>query len=481
MKINKSYVKELFKNRKFKSGSYSAGITVIALALVIIVNMLANALPATVAKFDLSYNKMYSITPITEEFLKTLDQDITIYVLAEIGTGDSAVMEMLDKYKALSNHITVENVDPILHPGFVSQYTSENVTNGSLIVESDKRSKVIDLSDVYQTTINYTTYQSEVSAFDGEGLLTSAIHYVTTDDMPIMYRLEGHGEQTISNSLSSLIGKANIEVESLNLYTIQEVPEDAGSLLIYSPQTDISETEAEKILTYLENGGTALILADYIGEDMPNLNSILEYYGVSFVKGMVLEGNANNFFFPYPHYLSPNKSVHTITNPIINRGSFILMPLAQGIKILDSVRSTVKVEPLLTTSEEAFLRLGEDLSNSSTTMQEGDVEGPFVLGAAISEAHGNVETKLVVYSSGYIMDESTDSQVNGGNYDLVMNSMNWLSTEDSSIAIDAKGFEMEMLQITSSDVNKWSIVIVVLVPTATLITGFVVWIRRRKK
>ena len=186
-----------FKSRKFKSGTYSVGIVSIAVVIVVIINLLVNALPANITKHDLSYNQLYSLTSVTEEFVRGLNEDVTIYVMAQVGTEDDTVMEMLDNYKALSGHIKVETVDPVLHPGFITQYTSETVSNGSLVVESARRNTIINAADLYETTFSYQTYQTQTTGFDGEGQITSAINYVTTDDIPIAYTLEGHNDQTI--------------------------------------------------------------------------------------------------------------------------------------------------------------------------------------------------------------------------------------------------------------------------------------------
>ena len=188
----KKNLKETFQNRKFKSGSYSVGVIAAAILIVIVINLIVNALPSNVTKFDLSFNQMYSLTDTTKEFLKGLEEDITVYVIAQTGAEDETVMEMLNNYKALSEHIKVETVDPILHPNFILEYTTENVSSGSLLVVSEKRYKLIQASDLYTTSMNYNTYREQITGFDGEGQITSAINYVTTNDLPVVYTLEGH-------------------------------------------------------------------------------------------------------------------------------------------------------------------------------------------------------------------------------------------------------------------------------------------------
>lgn len=138
--------------------------------------------------------------------------------------------------------------------------------------------------------MNYSTYAYDTTGFDGEGQLTSAISYVTSDNLPILYTLEGHSEVELSTAMISSIEKENIEIKSLNLVTEESVPEDTDILMINGPQKDLSEEESQKIITYLENGGKAFIISNYTTEDIPNFNSILEDYGVQTEDGVIIEG-----------------------------------------------------------------------------------------------------------------------------------------------------------------------------------------------
>lgn len=62
--------------------------------------------------------------------------------------------------------------DPVLYPNFTSQYTSDDVADNSLIVVAGEKSKVISYSDLYETEMDYTTYQTNTTGFDGKDRLT---------------------------------------------------------------------------------------------------------------------------------------------------------------------------------------------------------------------------------------------------------------------------------------------------------------------
>lgn len=85
--------------------------------------------------------------------------------------------------------------------------------------------------------MDYQTYSSQTTGFDGEGQITSAIGYVTSEDLPILYTLEGHGEKEMDSTIKEDIEKANMDIQSLNLLTEGSVPdEQTACSLILHPQ-----------------------------------------------------------------------------------------------------------------------------------------------------------------------------------------------------------------------------------------------------
>ena len=52
-------------------------------------------------------------------------------------------------------------------------------------------------------------------------------------------------------------------VSELTLLKEEKVPDDAAAIIINAPSTDFSEDDADKVITYLEGGGKALIITGY--------------------------------------------------------------------------------------------------------------------------------------------------------------------------------------------------------------------------
>ena len=192
----KQKIKDSMNKKYIKNGSYSVVISAVFIVIVLVVNMIVGSLPSKYTEVDVSAQKLYSITDDTKNFLKKLDKDVTIYQVVQSGSEDETIKKLLEKYEEGSDHIKVEQKDPVVNPKFTSEYTSDDVAANSLIVVCGDRSKVVNYSSIYESSIDYNTYQSTTTGFDGEGQIDSAISYVTSEDLPVLYTLDGQVKKT---------------------------------------------------------------------------------------------------------------------------------------------------------------------------------------------------------------------------------------------------------------------------------------------
>lgn len=293
-------------SKKIARGLFNSAFVVIGIAIVVVVNVLAAQLPESIQNIDVTGQKLYTLTDDTYTVLDSLDEEVTLYVLEDEDDADSILSKTLDRYAEGSDYITVEYVDPTVSPNFYTTYTDESPTSNSVIVVCGERSKVVDYGDIYEYSINYSTYTTSVSAYDGEGQLTSAILYVTNGDMETVYEITGHGETELDSTFTDALEKMNLSVDSLTLLTVDEVPEDAAAIVINGPTSDFSADDAEKVLVYLANGGKLLVTSSYEATgDMSNFDSILAAYGLTVTQGVIMEGDSY-YCYQYPFYLLPD-------------------------------------------------------------------------------------------------------------------------------------------------------------------------------
>ena len=485
-----------------KHGSYRAGMSAIACAAVILVNLIAANLPSQYLKYDVSEQKLFTTGEQTAEILEALDEDVTLYLIAQQGSEDTTLLELLERYEGLSGHITVETRDPVLYPNFVSQYTDENLSENSVIVVGQERSRAVDFYDIYGYSVDYSTYSS-LDSFDGEGQITSAIDYVTAEEIPVLYTLEGHDEASLSATLTASIEKENIEIRSLSLLTSEAVPEDARILLIYGPLSDISAEEKEKITAYLDRGGQVIYLLGYTDQETPNLDALLAEYGISLTDGLVMEGSSEHYLPNYPYYLLPDISYSDYTADVSSR--YVLLPFSQGMTEAGSeaeeTDDSLSYESLLTTSAEAYSKT--NLESENMEMEEGDIAGPFDLGvvaakavaqeegtdeetdatedADAAESGAENEAKLIVFASETLLDEQVDAMVSGGNSTLFLNVLSQLADHESTVSIGAKSLAVSWLTVTAGSAIFWGLITVLVLPLFLLCLGGVIWFQRRKR
>ena len=467
--------------KHIKNGSYSMAMAAIFIVIIVVINMIVGAIPSKYSQIDVSSSKLYTIGDETKKVLKALDKDVTIYQIAQSGSEDDTISNLLKRYEDESKHIKVEVKDPVVNPKFASEYTTDDLAANSLIVVCGDRNKVISYNDMYSTSVDYNTWQQTTTGFDGEGQITSAIGYVTSEDLPIMYTLSGHGEKDLDSSFKEDIQKANIDIKELNLLTEGKVPDDADCLMIVSPTSDISEDEKTEILDYLEAGGKAMIFSDYTQDDLPNFDAVLANYGVKRAEGIVFEGDSQHYGMQMSYYLVPTVNSTDASSETASAGSYVLAPYAQGIQKTDDVRDTVTIDSILTTSDQAYSKI--NMQSSQIEKEDGDVDGPFDLGVAITEKlDDGKETQIVYYSTANLMESQVNQMVSGGNEKLLLESLSWMTSTDesSSVSISSKSLQSASLTVTDYDAAFWKICTIGLIPGVFLVAGFLIWLRRRK-
>lgn len=457
-----------------KGGSYSLAMTGIVLAILVVVNIFASVLPASMTQYDISSTKLYSITSNTKVVVNALEKDVTIYWIVQADKEDDVIENLLDKYENLSEHVKVVKKNPDVYPTFADQYTSEEVPNNSLIVECGDRSRFISCNDIYLTEENMSTYSYDRS-FDGEGSITSAIDYVVTEELPQLYILEGHGEAELSSVFSEQIEKENMETTTFSLLNADSVPEEADCVLIYGPTSDISAEEKDMLSEYVTGGGKLMVLAGPLEEGtLENLYSLLKDYNVEVTDGIVVESDRERYAFQAPYILLPEIKSSGITDPLIGENSYVIMPIAQGL----TVRNTSDaVTELLTTSETAFSKTA-GYNVSTYEKEEGDVDGPFAL--AVSIDCGN-EGQIVWFASSNLLDDMYNSYSSGANLDLGMNTLSSLIGEREAIAIRSKSLSYNYLTISESAASLLKTIMIGVFPMVFLGAGIYTVISRRRR
>lgn len=470
-KSNKTIIKSQIA---LKGGSYSLILTGIVLAILIVVNVLVSVLPTSLTKYDISSTKLYSITSNTKVVVNALKKDVTIYWVVQADKEDDVIENLLSKYENLSEHIKVVKKNPDVYPTFTEEYTSDTVPNNSLIVECGDSNRYISYNDIYVTETSMTSYSSETS-FDGEGAITSAIDYVTSDEHPQLYMTQGHGEAELSSAFENQIEKQNIETTTFTLLNEEKVPKEADVVLIYAPTSDISEKEKEMLLDYTKDGGKLMVLAGPTEDGiLKNLYNLLKEYGVESEEGVVVEGDAEHYAFQQPYILLPDIGEHEITSPLIEENYYAIMPIAQGMTVKDTSGAVTK---LLTTSDKSYSK-ADGYNIETYEKEDGDTDGPFATAVAIECDN---DGQIIWFSSSYFLDDTYNSYSSGANLDLGMNALSYMIGETEAVAIRSKSLNYNYLTINESTASYLKVMMIGIIPLAFLGYGIYVTMSRRRR
>ena len=446
-------VRKALTGRRARYGSNALAMSLILLAILALVNFLANRHHA---RWDLTSAKQYSLSSQTIQILKDLKEPIKI--TAFFSPADSAqatLKDLLAEYTYHTDKLSVEFVDPDQKPAVARQY---GITSyGTIVFERGARRQ-----DTFGTD---------------EQSITSAILKVSRDEQKGIYFLTGHKERDPEGSgddgfsaIKALLEKNNYKVGTLNLAMTSTIPSDAAALVVAGPQTAYAGDERQTLATYLNGGGKLMVLLDPAsGAD---LNSVLETYGVRFRNDLVVDIYSSFFGDPLTP-LTARYPYSMITKDMTGLTSFF--PYARSIERLGTTPEGATITDLVTTSDQSW---GEtNLTQRQVQKDAADTPGPLTLVAQVQK--GN--TRLVLVGDSDFAANNVLNSVRGafGNADLFINAVNWLAEEESLIAIGPKTGDVRTVFLTPSQMRLILYSSALVLPAMVLFVGLLVWWRRR--
>ena len=467
---------------------FSTGMIAIVVALTVVVNLIASALPETYTQIDATSQKLYSITEDTEKYLDTLKDDVTLYVMVNKNSKDDNVDRTLQKYASASKHVKVKYVDPNVSPTFASKYTDSDVTSNSIIVVCGDRSKVIDYnSDIYEYSYD-SSYNYSVTGYDCEGQVTAAIQYVTSESTTNVYELTGHDESTLSGDFSEVFQKRFMNVGSLSLLTVDAIPEDCQAIFITAPQSDLSEDDLSKLSQYLGNGGKIYLSIDYSKwNDLTNFKKLLSDNSIETTESLLAETD-RSYYYQSPFYLLPNVENTEVSSSVAGMTQ-VFVPYSVGLTYTGEDDSNVT--SFMTTSDTTIAKAAANIAAVQSqadaaniaSVQDGDTQGQYSLGMMVTNENGG---ELCVLGSAMMCTDSANQIVSGHNATLFNGIVNALVTtddenSDNAVVIAAKDYTVSNLTVSANAMLVYGILWGIFMPIALIIIGIIVWARRRKR
>ncbi len=467
-------MKNLLNLKKIKFGTVGSLITALVIAIILVLNVIFQSFDISI---DMTKDKQYSLSKESKDYLDTLQEDVTLYALYKNGEVYEPFAEILSQYERSSDKIKVEYVDPYQNPQFVNEFKTDNedIPVGSVIVEGSNKSKVVSSEGLIESGESITVNNLEPK-------LTNAIIYVNDTNTPSIYTVGGHNEIKIGAEIYKSLNSSNFDIYELNLLT-DEIPEDCDMLVLTTPQNDYTSTDVEKVVNYLNNGGSAFITTDLIlGADKPNYNSIIEKFGVKKGNYIVVETDKAQYLENLPINVIATVQDTDLTKNLYENKKLVLLPTVTGIETLENKSQTIDVTTLLSSSYKSFGKL--NVSTSAFNYEEGDKQGPIPLSVLVEDSHSlstDKVTKLVVTGTTAIVDDNINSYIGGGNSEFVVASAKYLTGEKEDVYLSPKVVSKNTLTMNFKNVIFILIYSVILLPLSIIITGTVIFFRRKNR
>lgn len=470
-------IKASFQSRKFKQGAYATTLSAIVIVIIFVINLFAAKADVN---FDMTPSGKYSLTEETINLLNGLNDDITIYYMVQSGQEIDEFSKIIDNFGKVNSHVSVVYKDPIQYPKFASQYVDDTIAEQSFIVvdETSNRAKYLAYADVIDYEYDYTSGGYNITGINIESKVDGAIQAITNEELPNLYVVTGHGETTTSTYMGTLLSEGNISHSELNTLTSEEIPDDCDILLINQPQYDYTEEETQLVLDYLKAGNQAIVCVDFTTPSLTNFKSILDYYGVTVTDGIVVETDSNYFRGRYATELVPNVISHDFTSDFYD-SKYVVCPIASGLTIVEGLRDTITTKEILKTSDTAYSKI--DVNSSTVDKEDGDIDGPFLLGVDVTETIDDKETRLIVYSGKYMWDDSYLATNSFANVDLLYNTINKMTGQENVITVRSISIDEEKLVLTDAQRNRNGLIFLAIIPLIFIIPGIGVVVSRRKK
>ena len=491
--------KRELKARAFKRGWFSVVLVILFIAAVVLVNFIAvtltDKLPAL--SIDTTGKDSFELSKDTLEYLPSLKDDIKIIVLSdekEFKEGGEYYIQansLLHEYDNKSDKITLEYVDMASNPTFSSNYPDETLSYYGIIVQSGKGYKYLKSSDIFNYEIDYNTYNYVISDSKVEEAVTSAILYVTLDDKPkvtFVSDINGEDYAYFKNYLET----NGFETDEMSP-AVGEIPDDTQILVLFAPSVDLDEKIVDKISAFLINGGEygkqLLYLPAAALTDTPNIDSLIEEWGIKVDNGYALE-NDPNYMAPLGggYYIFASQYAEQTYNAKMKNTDLPFCVIGGYTKPLEII-DTNNVTSLLTFSDQSTVLyasetedepVGEPVASPNLVIGAIAKKGTTTSDDTDSSVSETKESHILVIGSSVAMSETLLKSNVYGNSTYILSVFNTLvNRDDVGISIEAKSLANPDLGITSAQIRILGTLFIIVIPIGVLIAGIVIFVKRR--
>ncbi len=409
--------------------------------------------------WDWSAGARNSLSETSQQLLERLESPLNIVSFSpEDPQLRRQISDIIARYQRYSDKITLEFVNPDTRPDQVRQ---------------------LGIQVAGELRLTYQGRSENLRTLSEEALSNTIQRLIQQQDRWIGI-LEGHGERRFDGRANHDLGgfgeelrQKGYHLQPLNLADTPEIPENIAVLVIAGPRVDYRADEVARISGYIEGGGNLLWLLE--PEPLHGLDPLLRQLGLSLLPGTVVDANASALDLKDPAMaLVPRYPDHPVT-----RGFALvtLYPHAAALEHTDK-DGPWQSTPLLSTLPQSWNESGPLRGEVTRDENKGERPGPLSIGIALDRTLGDRQQRILVIGDGDFL--SNSFMGNGGNLNLGLNILRWLSGDDKLLNIPARTAPDRTLELSTTAGAVIGLGFLFLLPLLLLAAGLLIWWRRRK-
>jgi len=419
-------------------------------------------------RFDLTSEKVFSLSPQSAQVLSGLTNDMRMEAFVEGGTNPE-LDELLKNYGEASGKVSSRLIDPDREPELAERYGIKS----------------------YNTVhITYGDATSQVTQ-PSEETLTNAIIKLTRAARQTVCVIEGHGEPDVEDKegarglaqAKAALENENYEVKKILLATMEKVPEECSVVLVGGPTRPFQPQELPAIEAYLKGGGRALFLLS--PQRAQELVAFLDPWGVQVGDDVVVDQVVRLFQGPalgLAPLVDSYDTTHEITKELKGR---TLFPMTRSVAAATDGKPGLKAVELVKTSGSSWAEVDVAgiFERQQASLDGSDRKGPVPIAVAVDAdlklmgVPDGKAARLAVFGS----TEFADNQHLEGTYfnrDLFLNTVAWLGGQSDLVSIRARSLRASRVNFSEREGRAIFYLSVLVMPELLLIAGLAVWWRR---
>ena len=478
-------------------------------------------------RLDLTENQQYTLSPSSQEVMKSLDDIITVKVFfsEELPSNLFAVRQyaedILSELSSYSNgNLTVQFLNPADEAVAAEAKELGILPVRMNILAKDKfevKNGFLGISLAYGDRHEVLPVVQNSANLEYD--LVAAIRKLTHPaDRQVGFTM-GHGEYPVLSALNALSGerykavgaalKKNYQVTEVNL--MGRDLDKTDTLIVGGPRLPFSDAEKEAIDGLLLLGKNIIFLldgtdVDYALQAKPldtGLTELLRHYGASVEPYFVLDSSNEaasfsqgyfNFVAPYPFWVKALAANFNVASPLLSKLDSIVFPWVSPITF--SLPAGVQSETLISTTDKAWTEQEEPFNlDPNTRTGEPEPQGQFVLATLLegkfTSFYGTSYKKklaktmapgriLLIGNSRFLTDRFVSQYPQ--NLTFFLNAVDYLTLDQTLIGIRSKGILGRPLRsMDYTEMQTAKAIGIFLMPALMILYGILRFIRRKRK